>query len=441
MNSDDTGDLPVYTQLVMPSCQELRPCTVAVSGTAGSGKSTLGRALAVAMRLPLLDLDTVTNPLLDCLAGSAPDGHWLASPDAAHIRHGRYAALRSVARDVVATAGGAVLVAPFTAELRGGPEWQSLVEAVAPSNLRLVHLRGDAEVFATRRAARGEPRDAHRPPTGEPVVPAVAHIAIDAELTPEQQLFRALRALGYRTRVDPENHIFACDFEAVLCDLDGTLVDSTASVIRSWSRFAREFSVSPQALLENHDQPARTLVEKVLDVEYVTAGLARISAIEVADAARVEPVPGARAFFGSLPEHRRAIVTSGNSAIATARLRAAALPMPRTLVTVADVHRGKPDPEPYLLGAQRLGVSPDRCLVVEDAPAGIASARGAGCRVLAVAGTASYDALAAADVVVDGLDRVAMRPDGDALRLTLAATELNDRTAEMTALLTRRCRP
>ena len=184
--------------------------------------------------------------------------------------------------------------------------------------------------------------------------------------------------------------------------------------------------MSSRALQENHGQPARTLVEKVLDVEYVTAGLARISAIEVADAASVEPVPGAYAFFGSLPEHRRAIVTSGNPAIATARLRAAALPMPRTLVTVADVRRGKPDPEPYIVGAQRLGVSPNRCLVVEDAPAGIASARAAGCRVLAVGGTDSYDALSAADVVVDGLDRVALRPDGEALRLALTDTELDD---------------
>ena len=405
---------------VTQSWQMDRPFSVAVAGMAGSGKSTLGRGIAAAMRLPLLDLDAVTNPLLDRLTGPALQGHWLASPYRHDIRDGRYAALRAVARDVVVTAGGAVLVAPFTAEIRGGAEWTSLLQAIAPAELRLIHLRGDAELVAARRAARGEARDAHRPPAGEPVVPAVPHIAIDAELTPEQQLFRARRALGHRSVIDSANSLFAADFDAVLCDLDGALVDSTASVIRSWGRFAREFGVSSQALQDNHGQPARTLVERLLGPEHVAFGLARISDIEVADAPGVEPVPGARAFFDSLPEPRRAIVTSGNPAIAMARLRAAGLPKPCTLVTIDDVRNGKPDPEPYLLAAERLGVTPERCLVVEDAPAGIAAARSAGCRVLAVGGTDSEDTLTAADVVVDGLDRVVISVDGDTLRLALA---------------------
>ena len=231
--------------------------------------------------------------------------------------------------------------------------------------------------------------------------------------------------MGHRTAIDQENSIFEWDFDAVLCDLDGALVDSTASVIRSWDRFAREFGVSARALQQNHGQPARTLVEKLLGVDQVEEGLLRIGAIEVADAPTVTPVPGAPAFFESLPEHRRAVVTSGNAAIATARLRAAGLPVPGTLVTVADVRRGKPDPEPYLLGAHRLGVAPNRCLVIEDVPAGIASALAAGCRVLAVGGTASFDTLAVADIVVDGLDRVAIRPDGGALRLALADSEVD----------------
>ena len=133
-------------------------------------------------------------------------------------------------------------------------------------------------------------------------------------------------------------------------------------------------------------------------------------------------VPGARALFASLPEHRRAVVTSGTPPIATARLRAAGFPLPRTLVTADDVTRGKPDPQPYLLAAQRLGVPPDRCLAVEDAPAGIASARAAGCQVLAVTGTAPAEELADAALTVDGLDRVAVHVDDEALRLKLAYT-------------------
>ncbi len=396
-------------------CQADRYRTVAVSGVAGSGKSTLGRGVAAALKLPLLDLDTLTNPLLDRLQDGRD--HWLAAPQAAPIREARYAALLAVAREVVATAGGAVLVAPFTAELRGGPQWQALVEAVAPTPLRLLHLHGDPELFAARRAHRGEPRDAHRPPDASPVRPAVPHVGIDAELTGDQQLFRALRAVGHRIPISADAPVFGADFDAVLFDLVGVLVDSTASVTRSWNRFAREFGVPLEALQTNHGRPARVLVERMLGTDRLAEGLARIVELEVEDASSVDVVPGAREFFAGVPEHRRAIVTSGTPSIATARLRAAGIPVPHTLVTADDVQHAKPDPEPYLLAARRLGVSPQRCLVVEDAPAGIAAARAAGCQVLGVQGTAP--ALAGAETEVDGLDRVAVHADGTAVRLTL----------------------
>src|SRR5262245_27909417 len=114
-------------------CQPPETVVVAVAGVAGSGKSTLGRALAKALGAPLLDLDSLTNPLLDALPAETLGGHWLASPHSAAIRDGRYAALRSVAGDTVATAGRAVLVAPFTEELRGGEAWSKLLTAIGAS--------------------------------------------------------------------------------------------------------------------------------------------------------------------------------------------------------------------------------------------------------------------------------------------------------------------
>ncbi|HEX3259268.1 MAG TPA: HAD-IA family hydrolase [Pseudonocardia sp.] len=395
---------------------------VVVAGVAGSGKSTLGRELAAAMRVPLLDLDAVTNPLLDRMVGPVLPTHWLAAPHGELIRKGRYAALRAVARDVVASAGCAVLVAPFTEELTGGAAWEELAAAVAPAEIRVLDLHGDPALLAARRATRAEPRDAHRPGEATDVAasvaaPAVPHIALDASLTPGQLLARALRALGHRTVVDPDNPLFGQRFEAVLFDLDGVLVDSTASVTRSWSRWAVEYGVSAQALQENHGQPAQALVQRLLGADQVAAGLARIEDIEVDDAASVAAIPGAHEAFASLPEHRRAVVTSGTPPIATARLRTAGFPLPATLVTADDVPRGKPDPAPYLLAAERLGLPPERCLAVEDAPAGIASAQAAGCQVLAVAGTAPAEELAAAALTVDGLDRLTVHVDDDGVRL------------------------
>ncbi|WP_433364832.1 AAA family ATPase [Actinoplanes sp. CA-142083] len=178
------------------ACQPSETLVVAVAGVAGSGKSTLGRALATALGAPMLDLDSLTNPLLDRLPADVLGGHWLASPHSAAIRDGRYAALRAVTRDTVDTAGRAVLVAPFTAELRGGEPWHLLRGAAGAAELCMVHIDGDEDLFAARRAARSEQRDRHRRPQPPAPPPAVPVIAVDGELSTERQLTRILAALG-----------------------------------------------------------------------------------------------------------------------------------------------------------------------------------------------------------------------------------------------------
>ena len=110
----------VYGGGMPSSCQIPESLAVVVAGPAGSGKSTLGRALAAELRAPLVDLDSVTTPLLDALPDEALGGHWLTSPHAGAIRAGRYAALRATAADALSTTGRVVVVAPFTAELAGG---------------------------------------------------------------------------------------------------------------------------------------------------------------------------------------------------------------------------------------------------------------------------------------------------------------------------------
>ncbi len=410
----------VYGGGMPSSCQIPDPLAVVVAGTAGSGKSTLGRAIAESLRAPLVDLDSVTTPLLDALPEDAlGGGHWLTSPHAPAIRAGRYAALLATAADALATAGRVVIVAPFTAELSGGADWQALVAALAPAEPRVVHVDGDPAVLASRRTARGASRDAHRRDVA-PVAPAIPVIAVDAELSTAQQLARVLPALGIRRAVDAGAEIFRREFDAVLFDLDGTLVDSTASVVRSWRRFAEHFDVSMQALHANHGQPARTLVGLLLPAHRHAEALAHVTDLEVRDAVGLHPIRGADVFFDAVPADRRAIVTSGSVPIATARLAAAGYDRPAVFVTVDDVVNGKPDPEPFLLAAERLGVDPSRCLVVEDAPAGIAAARAAGCAVIALTGTTAEEELTA-DLVVDGLDALRIEAIGaGALRLVPA---------------------
>ncbi|WP_229276205.1 HAD-IA family hydrolase [Agromyces kandeliae] len=388
---------------------------VAISGAAGSGKSTLGRALASELGLPLIDLDSVTSPLLDALPAEVLGGHWLASPHAATIRDGRYAALRAVANDAVDTAGGAVLVAPFTAELEGGEPWRLLRESVEPAALRMIHLTGDPGLLAARRAARNESRDAHRQDVPAPA-PRVPVITVEADLTTEQQLERLRPELGLRRDLDVDAALFGRTFDAVLFDLDGTLVDSTASVARSWRRFAEHYGVSMEALHANHGQPARTLIGRLLPADLHEEGLAHVTELEVADAVDLPPVRGARAFYDAVPAERRAIVTSGTVPIAAARLSAAGFATPDVFVTADQVEHGKPHPEPFLTAAERLGVDPERCLVVEDAVAGVAAARAAGCAVLALTGTVGAEELHA-DLIIDGLDRVRLAEDGGELRL------------------------
>lgn len=196
------------------------------------------------------------------------------------------------------------------------------------------------------------------------------------------------------------------DVDAVLFDLDGTLIDSGAAVRRSWLTWAQQEGIDPRLLVSRHGWPSAAIVEALLPPERRKSALRRIDDLEVADTEGVIALPGAVELLAALAADAWAIATSCGTPLAHARIAAAALPMPEVLVTAHDVSRGKPDPEPYLLAAELLGVDPARCLVVEDAPAGLAAARSAGARTLAVTTTYGPSDLDA-DIVVPSLASVA----------------------------------
>jgi mannitol-1-/sugar-/sorbitol-6-phosphatase len=167
---------------------------------------------------------------------------------------------------------------------------------------------------------------------------------------------------------------------AVLFDCDGVLVDSDASVITAWTRWARDLGLDPDELIAtvHGRRSADTVAAWVAAADRQAAELARIDRYEVEDAAEVTAIPGAADLLAALPDDRWATVTSGKRPLARARLVAAGLPVPAVLVTADDVERGKPDPEGYRAAAAALGVAPADCVVLEDAVTGIRAARSAG---------------------------------------------------------------
>lgn len=176
--------------------------------------------------------------------------------------------------------------------------------------------------------------------------------------------------------------------DAVLFDLDGTLVDSTASVLRNWRRVAVALGRRDEDLVGNLQGIPGPQVLRMLEPALSDDDVRRLNQMlvdgEVRDTADVVATKGAADLIATLPTHRWGIVTSAPRHLAAARLAAAGLPTPSLLVTADDVTLGKPEPEPFLLGARRLGFATARCLVVEDAPAGITAATRAGCPTLGV---------------------------------------------------------
>jgi sugar-phosphatase len=196
------------------------------------------------------------------------------------------------------------------------------------------------------------------------------------------------------------------DGATALFDLDGVLVDSSTAIREGLLAWARERGLDPaEVLRHSHGRTNAGLVALVAPHLDPKAEDLVIEEHEAAGGDTVRAMPGARELLAALDGARRpwAVVTSGSRRIATARLSGAGLPLPDVLVTADDVAEGKPHPEPYLLGAARMGAEPSACVVVEDSPGGVRSGADAGMPVVAVASTAAREELAHATAVVGGL--------------------------------------
>jgi sugar-phosphatase len=208
--------------------------------------------------------------------------------------------------------------------------------------------------------------------------------------------------------------IFQCS--AILFDLDGVLADSTRSVDRQWRIWARAKGVDEEKVMAiAHGVRAIEVIRRVAPQFDAEAEVRELEALEADDRLDVSAMPGALELLKSIPDDRWGVVTSGTHLLASTRLPLVGLPLPKVLVTADDVIHGKPHPEPYLKGAERLGFPPGDCLVIEDAPAGIQAAHAGGMKVIGLMSTFGAAQLSEADLVLKSLDQIQVACDAGRL--------------------------
>jgi sugar-phosphatase len=210
----------------------------------------------------------------------------------------------------------------------------------------------------------------------------------------------------------------------LLFDMDGVLVSSIGSVVRSWRRWAEHYGLpNPEKVEIAHGVRAIDIMRQLKPDVDPAEGLKLIEDIEVDDVADLEVLAGVKALLESLPPHRWAIVTSATRRLLLSRLQAAGLPVPERIISADEVNRGKPDPEPYRRGAELLGVSAHESLVFEDAPSGVRAGVAAGCKVLGVLGTHSAEELRAAGAnwIVSSLTKVRTETRGERIAVVIEA--------------------
>jgi sugar-phosphatase len=200
----------------------------------------------------------------------------------------------------------------------------------------------------------------------------------------------------------------------ILFDMDGVLISSTGADERCWLQWAKHHGMEGTFSLQSTHGRRGIDTLRALRPDLDTAvEIRRLEDYDAEDHSGLIILPGVEKLLASLPADRWTIVTSATTRLLEGRLNYAGLPIPAVLVPAETVANGKPHPEPYLTGAKLLGFAPTECLVIEDSPAGVASGKAAGCRVLAVLSSHTQAELAGADWYVASLEQVTAAPQRD----------------------------
>lgn len=196
-----------------------------------------------------------------------------------------------------------------------------------------------------------------------------------------------------------------------LFDLDGTLVDSKPAVERAWLQLAGEAQIPLEKMVGLHGIPAEQSLRMLLadrSEDEIQNWVARIEHLESSDTRGIVAIHGAKELLSELNDRAIpwTIVTSCTIPLAISRVKAAGIEMPDHSVTFNDVELGKPHPDPFILGAKRIGLNPNQCWVIEDAPAGVKSGKSAGCTVAAVLTSHDKEQLKEADHFLNHLNEL-----------------------------------
>lgn len=197
---------------------------------------------------------------------------------------------------------------------------------------------------------------------------------------------------------------------AVLLDLDGTLVESAPTILRTWKRWAERNSIPFEAIERVvHGRRGIDTIRLVAPSLDAAREEAALEAEEIADMEGVRLCPGAAELMQKLQASPYAIVTSGSRRSAEARLKHVGLPIPSVLIDGDEVKAGKPAADGYLIAARRLKMEARDCVVLEDSPVGIEAGKAASMRVIAVASTHAAEELRQADIVIRQLGNIDLR--------------------------------
>lgn len=215
---------------------------------------------------------------------------------------------------------------------------------------------------------------------------------------------------------------------AILFDMDGTIVDSTAIVERAWGWWAKRHGIALEDVLRfSHGRPTADTMEHFLPGQDHGAELAEMLLFEEQVTDGIVPVPGAVEAVDAARNGLWAVVTSAPRRLAGIRLPAAGLPIPGVLVSVDDIERGKPDPQGFLLAAERLNVKPAGCVVFEDTGPGIEAALRAGMQAVGLVTTVARAELRCDIAVRDFRDvRIAPRTGGFQVRVSCFTAHRGD---------------